>query len=141
MDAGREFRYIDWLSGYRIELNTILAQIKPQAFWNWLQWKLQKGWPYRNGNRAIRLDTRDLATPTMHKFEKWLREKHLEPIIADKVKSFEDRLSKVHGFIEDVHAEKENMESTIIHRLQKNKTVHKIDLALEAIMREFGGEE
>lgn len=49
---GGDIRFIDYLEENRIELNTVLAIVHPQAFWNWLKWKLLEIWPSRNYLRA-----------------------------------------------------------------------------------------
>ena len=61
-------RYIDYLEEHRIELNTVLAIVKPQAFWNWLSWKLLEIWPSRNYIRGGLTFRDHIRTPTMNRF-------------------------------------------------------------------------
>ena len=65
---GGDIKFIDYLEEYRIELNTVLAIIKPQAFWNWLRWKLLEVWPSRNYLRAGLTLEDNIRTPTMNRF-------------------------------------------------------------------------
>ena len=41
--------FISYLATNRIELNTILAAVEPQVFWNWFKWKLDPPWPQCEG--------------------------------------------------------------------------------------------
>ena len=65
---GGDIRFIDYLEEHRIELNTVLAIVKPQAFWNWLRWKLLKVWPSRNYLRGGLTLGDNIRTPTMNRF-------------------------------------------------------------------------
>jgi hypothetical protein len=138
---GGNTRFLDWLEENRIELNTILALAKPQAFWNWLKAKILKIWPDRDYNRAINVDSY-IYTPTLNDFIEGLGNK-IKPIIADKVKKAEDGLSKVEGFYEDVdefednvNTRKEEIETDISDNvLLQDEEIQKLDLALEKLMK------
>lgn len=133
-DDDEELQYfINYLARNRIELNTILAAVEPQVFWNWLKWKLETIWPERNYNRAIFLqDT--LLTPTMKKLNGWL-EKRSEEINKEAIDQKRTELENVKGFYEDVRAEEGKIKDDIIENtMLHNERVQKIDLALKAIM-------
>ncbi|HET7391052.1 MAG TPA: hypothetical protein VFJ51_09535, partial [Nitrososphaeraceae archaeon] len=79
--------FIEWLKDHRIELNKILAEIKSEPFFNWLKWKLDQVFPYRNCNRAITMDTpifiddTTIITPTVKKFNEWKKKSKKLPMI------------------------------------------------------------
>jgi hypothetical protein len=107
-DANTDIKFIDYLRDNRIELNTILATAGPQAFWNWLRYKLLQVWPNRDYRRAITIDDYKL-TPTMARFVKWCQET-TRPIIADRVAEATEGLSSVSGLIDDIHYKKQEIE-------------------------------
>jgi len=76
---GEFISYIEWLKNYRIELDTVLSAAGPEAFWNWVKWKLEQVWPHRNYNRAMSFDGY-LYTPTMDKFIEWYQKQSGEVI-------------------------------------------------------------
>jgi hypothetical protein len=135
-DDDEEWQYfISYLARNRIELNTILAAVEPQVFWNWLKWKLETIWPERNYNRARLLEDA-LLTPTMKKFDRWLEELS-EEINKEAIDQKRKELEKVKGFYEDVEAEEEKIKDDIIENtMLHDKRIQKIDLALKAIMRD-----
>lgn len=132
---GNEIRFLDYVKTNRIELNTIMSEIKPEAFFNWLRYKILKVWPRRDYRRAITLPEY-LYTDTMTKFNEWYQEQS-KPIIKDAVSTARDELSDVEGFIENVDDKQEEIEDDIIENtLTPNDKMQKIDLALNAIMKD-----
>lgn len=144
---GGNIRFIDYLKTNRIELNTILAAVKPLPFWNWLRWKILQLWPDRDYNRAITISN-SLRTPIYYKFEKWY-DNQTKPVIEKSVKESENELSNVHGFYEDVEGYRDSVdiitnviESDITENvLLHNERIQEIDLGLESIIQQFANKD
>jgi hypothetical protein len=137
---------LEYLAEHRIELNTILALIKPQAFWNWLKWKLLQVWPERDYRRGGLLLNSTMATPTLYKFNKYYLEQ-TRPVIAH---SITDAISDagyvkgiyddIDGFGDNVQIAKRAIEGDILNNvLLQNDQIQKMDLALEKIMKNGNG--
>lgn len=127
--------FIEYLRDNRIELNTILAAAGPEAFWNWLRYKLLQIWPNRDYRRAIFIEHYKL-TPTMTKFIRWCQEttKH---IIANKVALATEELSNITGLIENIHHKKQEIEDDILNNtLLNNNEIKELDKMLQEIINE-----
>ncbi len=82
------------------------------------------------------IDENSIITPTMKSFNSWYIQEQVKPLIAHKVEEYENRLSKVKGFIGDVDAEQERINNDLIDNIvQKNEKMREIDLALKSIMK------
>jgi hypothetical protein len=140
---GGKTTLLDYLKENRIELNTILALIKPQAFWNWLRWKLLKTWPSRNyyWRGGLELED-DIRTPTMNRFIDFYG-KYTKSITEPSLKNQRHALTKVEYMYDDMDGFQDNIKT--INKaimgdvmndivLQDDK-VKKLDLALEKIMK------
>jgi hypothetical protein len=124
---------VEYLANNRIELNTVLAAVKPPAFWNWLKAKILEVWHDRNGNRAIRFDDY-LLTDTQYDFIEYMKAKG-RPVIKDDIKDAMYYLWKVEGFIDDVDKRKEEIEDDILNStLLENKDIQELDKTLQKIM-------
>ena len=139
---GGDIRFIDYLEEHRIELNTVLAIVKPQAFWNWLRWKVLKIWPSRNYLRGGLALGDKIRTPTMNRFNDFC-EKHAENITKNWLVEERNDMKDVNGMYDDYDGFRDNVQ--IINKaimgdvmndvvLQDDK-IQKIDLALEKIMQ------
>lgn len=132
---GQEVRFIDYIHNSRIELNTILAVAKPEAFWNWLKYKISKTWSYCDYRRVISPTTMDIWTPTMIKFNEWLQNEKIKPVIKDHAQRAEDDLSCVKGFLDIYDKEDEIRRGILYNTLLKAKKIQNIDSVLKAIMK------
>jgi hypothetical protein len=134
-DANTDITFIDYLRDNRIELNTVLAAAGPQAFWNWLRYKLLQVWPDRDYRRAIFFDDY-MLTPTMTKFIKWCQEM-TKPIIADRIAEAMEGLSSVSGLIDNIPHKKQEIEGYILNNtLLINNEIKELDKTLQKIMNE-----
>lgn len=137
---------LEYLAEHRIELNTILAAIKPEAFWNWLKWKLLQMWPDRDYRRGGLDLSESMATPTLYKFNTYYLEQ-TRPVIKQ---SITDAISDaghirgiyddIDGFADNVQIAKKSIEGDILNNvLLQNDRIQKMDLALEKIMKNGNG--
>ncbi|MPZ07231.1 MAG: hypothetical protein GEU26_12595 [Nitrososphaeraceae archaeon] len=131
---GDNIQFIDYLEENRIELNTMLAAVKPEPFWNWLRWKLLQLWPNRDYRRGSIYLNDTMQTPTIKKLINW-HAKQTKPVIEDSIKKAKEGLSKVKGFYQDVNTKQKEIETEVLNNvLLKNKKIQEIDLAIESIM-------
>jgi hypothetical protein len=145
---GGNIRFIDYLKDHRIELNTVLAVVKPQAFWNWLRWKLLKVWPSRNYLRGGLALEDDIRTPTMNRFNDFYWE-HIRTITKSRLEEERDGMKRVTDMYDDTDGFGDNIQ--IVNKaimgdvmnevVLQDKQVQKIDLALEKIMKNGNGKK
>jgi len=143
---GGDIRFIDYLKENRIELNTVLATVKPQAFWNWLRWKLLKIWPGRNYRRGGLTLREDIRTPTMNRFIEFCHEQTAD-ITKDCLTDERTAMIKVEGMYDDTDGFADNV--SIVKKaimgdvtneiVLQDQQIQKIDLALEKIMMNGNG--
>jgi hypothetical protein len=143
---GGNIAFIDYLEEHRIELNTVLAIVKPQAFWNWLRWKLLEVWPSRNYLRGG-LNLRDpIITPTMNRFYDFCRE-HTRAITHERLVSERVSMNRVEGMYDDTDGFGDNVQvvrkaimgDVMNEVVLQDEQIQKIDLALEKIMENGHG--
>ena len=128
-------RMIDFLKDNRIELNTIISAVEPEAFWNWLKAKIVDVWPSRNYNRSSIQLNETMQSPTMIKFVQWYEDK-TKPIIADDIAKAEEDLLHVNGLIDDIYDKQSEIENYILNNtLLPNKEIQELDKTLEKIMK------
>jgi hypothetical protein len=142
---GGSVRYIDYLEEHRIELNTVLAIVKPQAFWNWLRWKLLEIWPWRNYIRGGLTLGDHIGTPTMNRFIDFYQ-KHTRTITQSRLADERDGMKRVSGMYDDTDGFQDNvwiirkviMGDVMNEVVLQDKQIQKIDLALERLMKNNG---
>jgi hypothetical protein len=135
-------RFIDYLEEHRIELNTVLAIVKPQAFWNWLRWKLLKTWPSRNYLRGGLALKDNIETPTLNRFVDFYQ-KHVDTIAENRLADEKAEMKRVSGMYDDTDGFQDNvwiikkaiMGDVMNDVVLQDKQIQKIDLALEKIMK------
>jgi hypothetical protein len=140
---GGEIRFIDYLKEHRIELNTVLAIVKPQAFWNWLRWKLLEIWPRRNYLRGgLTLGDHYIRTPTMNRFIDFYQ-KHAMTITANRRAEERSEMRRVRGMYDDYEGfadsvliiKKVIMSDVMNEVILQDEKIQKMDLSLEKLMK------
>ena len=145
---GGDIRFIDYLEEHRIELNTVLAIVKPQAFWNWLRWNLLKIWPRRNYLRGGLIFRDNIRTPTMNKFVDFC-EKYTKTITNSRLEDERAEMKRVRGMYDDIDGFGDNIQiikkaimgDVMNDLVLQDKQIQKIDLALEKIMENGSGDK
>lgn len=143
---GGNIRFIDYLEEHRIELNTVLAIVKPQAFWNWLRWKLLEVWPSRNYLRGGLTLSNFIQTPTMNRFINFYQEQ-TGSIAKNQLTEERSEMIRVKGIYNDTDGFGDNvliikksiMGDVMNQVVLQDETIQKIDLALEKIMKNGNG--
>lgn len=136
-------RFIEYLKYNRIELNTLLAIVKPQAFWNWLKWKMLKVWPRRNYGRGGLALVDYIKTPTMKRFIRF-HHKQTADITQPRLAEERKEMREVEGIYDDIDGFRDNvsivkqviMGDVMNEIVLEDKQIQKIDLALEKIMQD-----
>lgn len=59
---------LDYLKHYRIEIDSVLAEIGNEEFWDYIIQKLVEIFPYRNYNRAIDIDKKSIIPDSLQEF-------------------------------------------------------------------------
>jgi hypothetical protein len=120
----------------------VSAIVKPQAFWNWLRWKLLKTWPRRNYLRGGLTLGDHIRTPTMNRFIDYCQ-KYTRAITESRLADERAEMKRVRGMYDDTDGFQDNvpiikksimgdvMNDVVLH----DKQIQKIDLALEKIMK------
>jgi hypothetical protein len=131
-ENGNSVRRLEYLKDHRIELNTILDAAGPQAFWNWLRYKILQVWPRRNYFPRAHMGFEDyMYTPTMDKFLEWAADLS-KPIIKKDLEDAQDDLIGYEGLIDDVGKKKEEIEEGILNdTLLQDKRIEKLDKTLK----------
>ena len=97
-EDGEEITYIDFLKDSRIELNTIMTEIGPKRFWNWLYSKIVETFPTRNYNHVIPIPPYNITLPVLDELEN-LVDRQIESCIENEVETIKDDLYQVKGFL------------------------------------------
>jgi hypothetical protein len=139
---GGDITFIDYLEEHRIELNTVLAVVKPQAFWNWLRWKLLETWPSRNYLRGGLYLDGAIRTPTMKRFNDFY-DGHIRAITRSRLSNVRVKMGSIKGMYDDTDGFRDNVQivrkaimgDVMNEVVLPDEQVQKIDLALEKIMK------
>ena len=133
--------FTEYLKDHRIELNTVMALAKPQAFWNWLKWKLNKIWPERDYRRSPLIPGKIMYSPMMTKFIRWY-EQQSTPVIRNSVEQITNDAGTVRGIYDDVDGFQDNITTArksivgdLMNELKQDKGIAKIDAELDKIMK------
>jgi hypothetical protein len=129
--------YLEFLYDKRIELNTIMNEVQPQRFWNWLKDKLLEAFPTRNYNRAVTVPSYVLTT-TMQKFQDKLRDE-LKNKLEGNVDDIKDAYFYTkNGFI-DTKKSLEYTKSYLQNKLENDEKIQEIDSDLQDIINKLDG--
>jgi len=97
-----EMTFIEYPKEHRIELNTELAAIKPQAFWNWIRWKMLQVWPNRDYRRGgLYLEGETIRTPVLKRFVEYYDSK-TESVSKYSIRDLGIEMSNVAGLYDDI---------------------------------------
>lgn len=97
-ENGDEIGYMEFLRTRRIELNSIMTEIGPKRFWNWLYSKIVATFPKRNYLRVIPVPPYKLTLPILDKLGEKV-DKMVSECISDEVNSICDELRDTDGLL------------------------------------------
>ncbi|PWU81214.1 MAG: hypothetical protein DLM72_08140 [Candidatus Nitrosopolaris wilkensis] len=129
----------EYLRSNRIELNAILAKVRPEKFWKYIQDKVYALHRTRNYNRAIARPLADALDPEIViEFKELFAQ--LKTLITDKgYNKFESEFQKVDGFI-DVPKRRQEIKDKLMQIVADNKIVKqvikKISSEINTILKE-----
>ncbi len=90
----------DYLSGKRIEINSVKTKVGTEKLWEWIIYRLKEVFPNRNYNRAIEVPT--AVKPDDLKAFYTEIENRIESCIECESGKIKDELTNIEGFIHDV---------------------------------------
>lgn len=129
---GRTMTYLDFLEDRRIELNTIMNEVQPQRFWNWLKDKLLETFPKRDYNRAI--DIPDyVLTNTMSNFITKLKES-LTSKLENNVNNIQRAYRNTNNGFLDMAESLAYTRQYLKNKLENDEDIRNIDLDLQVII-------
>jgi hypothetical protein len=140
---------LEYLQEHRIELNTVLAAIKPQAFWNWLKWKMLQVWPDRDYRRGgLDLERETFRTPTLNRFIEYYDVK-TKSVSKVSINEIQVEISNVRGLYDDIEGFRDSVPivkkaikgDIMSNVILQDKDIQKMDLALEKIMKNGNGND
>jgi hypothetical protein len=129
---GETKTYLEFLFDKRIELNTIMNEVQPQRFWNWLKEKLLETFPTRDYNRAITVPDY-VFTDTMLNFMAKLRDALKNKLLDDVTNIWLAYGKTAHGFI-DTKKSHEYTQNYLQDKLENDEKVQEIDSDLQDII-------
>jgi hypothetical protein len=138
---------LEYLQEHRVELNTVLVAIKPQAFWNWLRWKTLQTWPRRDYRRGgLNLDSETFRTPMFNQFIEYYDTK-TKSVSRYSINEIEKEVSDVDGLYDDIEGFRDSVPiimkaikgDIINNAILQDRDIQKMDLALEKIMKNGNG--
>jgi hypothetical protein len=132
-DGEEEITYIAFLKDKRIELNTIMNEIGPKRFWNWLYSKMVETFPTRDYNRAIRVPPYSITLPIIEYLNEMV-ETVIERCIEEETQTITDELSNVRGLL-DTDAKIEGIHDILSDIVNEDDEVQKLTKKVEALIK------
>lgn len=113
-------KQLEFLCERRIEINAVKNKVGPQRLWNWIFDKLEKIYPHRNYNRAVRKPEPHWYRPPQLRQLNELVDKRLTRVLTPVITSCEHELKHYRGFITDVAAYEGQLYWSFKHLLNDN---------------------
>ena len=117
-------RSLDYLSHKRIEIDSVLANVGSERFWNFIVDELGNLFPYRNYNRAIEIPEYFLPKEIESVFEN-IKVK-IRKITFDERNKIEKELENTHGFIDDINIKNRDIEMQIRKVISNDKSIENL---------------
>lgn len=136
---GSEETYIDFLKDRRIELNTIMTEIGPKRFWNWLYSKIVQTFPTRDYNRAISVPPYRITLPIIDQLNR-IAERTIENCIEVEAQTITDELYHVKGLL-NTDAKEEEIHDRLSDIVNDDEDVEKLKNKVEELITSLYGDE
>ncbi|HSF49793.1 MAG TPA: hypothetical protein VLA74_03455, partial [Nitrososphaeraceae archaeon] len=125
--------YLDFLEENRIELNTIMTQIGPKRFWNWLYSQIIKAFPARKYyGRVIYVPPYKITLPVMDKLNKMVN-KQIRDCTRDEEITISVELYKVKGLL-NTQIKEEQIHERLIEIVANDENIIKFSEKLEQLI-------
>ena len=111
-DNPRFKKTVDYLLHHRIEIDSVLAKVGNEQFWNFILEELSKLFPIRNYNRAIEIPE-FIFPKEIESFLEGLKIK-LNKITLEEREKIKKELEFTEGFIDDIEEKKKVLEERLV---------------------------
>jgi hypothetical protein len=126
--------YLDFLEENRIELNTIMTQIGPKRFWNWLYSQIIKAFPTRKYyGRVIYVPPYKITLPIIEELNK-IVDKQIKDCIRDEAFVIVDELHKVKGLL-NTDVKREQIHERLTDIVNEDENLTKFSKKLERLVK------
>ena len=122
---------LPYIKNKRIEIDSVLAEVGNEGFWNFCLSKLKGLWKNRNYNRAINIP-QNILPKQIEEFVEDIKEKCNE-VTSDKRLEMEGKLVNFKGFISDVDRYEGNLESEIRDVLSNDTDIQSLVRMVEEL--------
>ncbi|HJT83414.1 MAG TPA: hypothetical protein VJ697_02935, partial [Nitrososphaeraceae archaeon] len=134
-DRLKPLTYLLILKKNRIELNTVMTQIGPKRFWNWLYSQIIKEFPTRNYRRVIPVPPYPITLPIMDKLKE-IVDKEIIEFTKDERKIILNELQKVEGLF-NIDVKAYQIDERLREVVDNNENLTKLSEKLEQVMDAF----
>ena len=110
----RSKKTVDYLSHHRIEIDSVLAKVGNEQFWNFILEELGNLFPIRNYNRAIEIPE-FIFPKEIESFFEGLKIK-LNKITLEEREKIKKELEFTEGFIDDIEEKKKVLDRKAFSR-------------------------
>ena len=130
--------YLEFLEENRIELNTVMTQIGPKRFWNWLYSQIIKIFPTRQYSiRVIRVPPYEITLPIIEELNK-IVDKQIKDCIRDEAFVIVDELYKVKGLL-NTDVKMEQIHERLTDVVNEDENLTKFSKKLERLVNDHFG--
>ena len=129
--------YLEFLEENRIELNTIMTQIGPKRFWNWLYSQIIKTFPTRQYSiRVIHVPPYEITLPIMDKLNQ-IVDKLISECIREEALVIIDELYKVKGLL-NTDVKMDQIHDRLTDKVDEDENLTKFSKKLERLIKSQG---
>ena len=126
---------LPYIENKRIEIDSVLAEVGNERFWEFVIYKLLELFPHRNYNRAIKTP-QDIIPEEVEDLIETLKKKCNE-VAASKRKQIETQLKDFEGFIDNIDKKDEDIEQEIRNTLSQDNDIKSLLSDIENLEKKY----
>ncbi len=126
---------LPYIENKRIEIDSVLAEVGNERFWNFVLNKLRKLFPNRNYNRAMETPE-DIIPEEIEDLIEALKKKCNE-VAADKRNDIQTELGDFKGFIDNIDDKDKDIEQQIRDLLSEDNHIKELLLDVEDLKKKY----
>jgi SMC interacting uncharacterized protein involved in chromosome segregation len=122
---------LEFLKYKKVEIDSVLAAVGNERFWEYLVKKLEEHYPTRNYTRVINPtpDASQYYPNVVYSLESTLKS-YINLILKDEASTVENELEEVEGFIKDINERRHNINGRYRTITNKDETLKEMDKKL-----------
>ena len=129
-------KWLPYLREKRIEIDSVLASVSNEDFWNYIIERINELFPTRNYNRSIEIDTYVFPS-ILNQFIRNLASR-IADIQAPRRAEITDELEEVEGFFEDIDDKEKEIKKDLKSIVEEDYDITDIkDIVMEEVERLF----